>query len=122
MESSQSVARKRKPNGHAARAATGAPPELDLGEFLDALQAMQAGDFSVRLPGSKTGVAGKIFDTFNTIVAANQRIAQQLERVGDVVGRALKGEFLRSANIVNTMITQRSVFTSEDARTAAQLR
>ena len=36
---------------------------------------MQAGDFSVRLPGSKIGVAGKICDTFNTIVAANQRMA-----------------------------------------------
>ena len=31
--------------------------------------------------------AGKIADTFNEIVAANQRMAQQLERVGEVVGR-----------------------------------
>ena len=41
----------------------------------------------MRLPGSKTGVAGKICDAFNTIVAANQRIAEQLEHVGEVVGR-----------------------------------
>ena len=88
MESSQSVARKRKSNGHAARAAAMASPELNLGELLDALQAMQAGDFSVRLPGSKIGVAGKICDTFNTIVGANERIAEQLEHVGEVVGPA----------------------------------
>ena len=48
---------------------------------------MRVGDFSVRLPGDRTGLAGKIADTFNEIVAANQRMAQQLERVGQVVGR-----------------------------------
>src|SRR5580692_8616371 len=67
-------------NGHADAA------ELDQHELLNALHAMQAGDFSVRLPGHQTGVAGKICDAFNTIVAANQRIAQQLEHVGEVVG------------------------------------
>src|ERR1700722_20420964 len=67
-------------NGHATA------PELDQHELLNALHAMQAGDFSVRLPGHQTGVAGKICDAFNTIVAANQRIAQQLEHVGEVVG------------------------------------
>ena len=88
MESSQSVARKRRTNGHPARAANGAgSADLDLHELLDALQAMQAGNFSVRLPGSKTGVAGKVCDAFNAIVAANQRMAQQLEQVGEVVGR-----------------------------------
>ncbi len=182
MESSQSVARKKKPNGHVAKAAAMASPDLNLGELLDALQAMQAGDFSVRLPGSNTGVAGKICDTFNSIVAANQRIAEQLENVGEVVGRqgktstrvrfglsqgawadmegsvntliddllwptttvtrtvsavargdllqtvpldvdgrALKGEFLRSATIVNTMIKQLSVFTSEVTRVAREV-
>ena len=87
MESSQSVARKKKPNGHGAKAAVMGSPDLNLGELLDALQAMQAGDFSVRLPGSNIGVAGKICDTFNAIVAANERMAQQLEHVGEVVGR-----------------------------------
>ena len=183
METGQSVTRKRKSNGQTARAAGAMPPpELNLGELLDALHAMQSGDFSVRLPGSKTGVAGKICDTFNTIVAANERIAQQLEHVGEVVGRqgktstrvrfglsegawadmetsvntliddllwptttvtrtvtavargdllqtvpldvdgrALQGEFLRSANIVNTMIKQLSVFTSEVTRVAREV-
>ena len=56
-------------------------------ELLHALQAMQVGDFSVRMPGSETGILGKIADTFNEIVAANERMAQQLERVGQRVGK-----------------------------------
>src|SRR6516165_5363520 len=59
----------------------------DLRQMLHALQAMRVGDFSVRLPADRTGIAGKIADTFNEIVAANERMAQQLEYVGQVVGR-----------------------------------
>jgi HAMP domain-containing protein/signal transduction histidine kinase/DNA-binding response OmpR family regulator len=181
MDSNVNVARRKKNNGHAASTATGSA-ELNLNQLLDVLRAMQEGDFSVRLPGSQVGVAGKICDAFNTIVSANQRIAQQLEHVGEVVGRqgktrtrvrfglsegawadmegsvnaliddllwpttavtrtvtavargdllqtvpldvdgrALKGEFLRSANIVNTMIKQLSVFTSEVTRVAREV-
>ena len=181
MDPNVSVARRRKNNGHSA-SPQARSPDLDLNQLLDVLRAMQAGDFSVRLPGSQVGVAGKICDTFNTIVAANQRIAQQLEHVGEVVGRQgktrtrvrfglsdgawadmeasvntliddllwpttavtrtvtavargdllqtvpldvdgrpLKGEFLRSANIVNTMIKQLSVFTSEVTRVAREV-
>ena len=56
-------------------------------DLLHALQAMRVGNFSVRLPGDLTGIEGKIADTFNEIVAANQRMAQQLERVGQRVGK-----------------------------------
>jgi len=155
---------------------------LELYELLRALQAMQHGDFSARLQGNEAGVMGKIADTFNEIVAANQRMARQLERVGQVVGREgktrqrvhfglshgawgememsvnnliddllwpttevtraiaavaqgdllrtvaldvdgrpLQGEFLRSATIVNTMIKQLSVFTSEVTRVAREV-
>jgi HAMP domain-containing protein/CheY-like chemotaxis protein/signal transduction histidine kinase len=151
-------------------------------DLLHALQAMRAGDFSVRMTGDHLGIEGKIADTFNEIVAANQRMAQQLERVGQVVGREgktrqrvkfnlasgswadmegsvntliddllwptrevtravaavaqgdllqtvqldvdgrpLGGEFLQSANIVNTMIKQLSVFTSEVTRVAREV-
>ena len=151
-------------------------------ELLLALQAMRSGDFSVRMTGDHLGIEGKIADTFNEIVAANQRMAQQLERVGQVVGREgktrqrvkfglasgswadmegsvntliddllwptrevtravaavaqgdlletvqldvdgrpLGGEFLQSATIVNTMIKQLSVFTSEVTRVAREV-
>src|SRR5262249_39006720 len=59
----------------------------DQHQLLHALQAMRLGDFSVRLPGDQTGLGGKIADTFNEIVAANERMAHQLEKVGHVVGR-----------------------------------
>jgi HAMP domain-containing protein/CheY-like chemotaxis protein/signal transduction histidine kinase len=167
-------------NGHSSLAAETVSP--DLGVILACLQTMRAGDFSVRLPGSWTGLAGKIADTFNDIVAANQQMAQELNRVGQVVGkegktrertrfheskgawgemevsintliedllrptaevtraiagvaqgnltqtvrldvdgRPLEGEFLRSANIVNTMIQQLGVFTAEVTRVAREV-
>src|SRR5260370_18521837 len=86
MDVNASVARRKKNNGHGANAAASGP-ELNLNQLLDVLRAMQAGNFSVRLPGSQVGVAGKICDAFNTIIAANQRIAQQLAQAGEVVGR-----------------------------------
>ena len=151
-------------------------------DLLHALQAMRSGDFSVRMSGDYLGIDGKIADTFNEIIAANERMAQQLERVGQVVGREgktrqrvkfglasgswadmegsvntliddllwptrevtravaavaqgdllqtvkldvdgrpLGGEFLQSATIVNTMIKQLSVFTSEVTRVAREV-
>ena len=155
---------------------------LDLPQLFDALQAMRGGDFSVRLPTHDGGLVGRVAEAFNDIVSANERIAQQLEHVGVVVGhegktktrvrfglssgawgemeelvntliddlvwpttqvrraisavakgdllqtmplevegRPLKGEFLRSATIVNTMIKQLSVFTSEVTRVAREV-
>src|ERR1043166_3317305 len=170
----------KKPNGNGT--AFVEATVIDQAELLEALQAMKMGDFSVRMSGSHTGIAGKLADTFNEIAAANQRMAEQLERVGEVVGRQgktrhrvkfghsvgawgemensvntliddllwpttevtrviaavaqgdllqtvrldvdgrpLKGEFLRSANIINTMIRQLSVFTSEVTRVAREV-
>ena len=152
-----------------------------LRHLLQALQAVRAGDFSARLP-SGPGLRGKIADTFNDIVGTNECMAQQLEQVGqivgkegktrkrvrlnvsagawgemegsvnalvddllwptsavtqavtavaqgdlqrtvplDVEGRPLQGEFLRSAKIVNAMIKQLSVFTSEVTRVAREV-
>jgi HAMP domain-containing protein/CheY-like chemotaxis protein/signal transduction histidine kinase len=169
---------ERRVNGDDANGLT----EHGLTELLHALQAMRVGDFSVRMAGDRIGLIGKIADTFNDIVATNQRMAEQLERVGQVVGREgrtrqrvrlglsdgawgemessvnsliddllwpttevtraiaavaqgdllqtvqldvdgrpLKGEFLRSAEIVNTMIKQLNVFTSEVTRVAREV-
>jgi HAMP domain-containing protein/CheY-like chemotaxis protein/signal transduction histidine kinase len=174
-------------NVRATRKANGKPPtpigsQMNLSELLQALQSVRDGDFSVRLPSDQTGLAGKVADTFNEIVTANQRLAWELERVGQIVGkdgktrhrmsserrsgawgameqsvntliddllwpttevtrtisavakgdlqqtmslevdgRALKGEFLRSATIVNTMIAQMSAFTSEVTRVAREV-
>ena len=66
-------------NGHVSS------PEL--AAILASLQTMRDGDLSVRLPGSWTGLAGKIADTFNDIVSTNQQISQELKRAGQVVGK-----------------------------------
>jgi len=76
---------KHKSNGDSVAVAQPAPADLSV--ILAGLQTMRNGDFSVRLPGSWTGLAGKIADTFNSIVAANQQMAQELKRVGQVVGK-----------------------------------
>ena len=52
----------------------------ELVAILASLQTMRDGDFSVRLPGHWVGIPGKIADTFNEIVAANQQMAQELMR------------------------------------------
>src|SRR5262249_42100521 len=61
------------------------PTELQ--NLLQSLRAMRAGDFSVRMGVEHDGLLGKIADTFNDIAASNERMAQQLERVGELVGR-----------------------------------
>src|SRR6202012_200070 len=39
------------------------------------------------LAAPRPGMIGKIADTFNEIVSTNQKMAQQLDHVGEVVGR-----------------------------------
>jgi HAMP domain-containing protein/CheY-like chemotaxis protein/signal transduction histidine kinase len=172
----------RNGNSGAVEEQAGERASGDLSTILASLQTMRNGDFSVRLPGSWTGLPGKIADTFNSIVAANQQMAEELKRVGQVVGkegrtrertrfhesrgawgemevsintlvedllrptegvtraiaavaqgnltqtvrldvdgRPLEGEFLRSADIVNTMIQQLGVFTAEVTRVAREV-
>ncbi len=60
---------------------------LDTAELLRALLAVRNGDFTVRLPNDRAGIGGKIADTFNDIVSAKERLATELERVGDAVGK-----------------------------------
>jgi HAMP domain-containing protein/CheY-like chemotaxis protein/signal transduction histidine kinase len=175
---------KSSENGEGAKPSRGqsTPQSDDLALILASLQTMRDGDFSVRLPVAWVGLEGKIADTFNDIVAANEQMATELNRVGqavgkegktrertrfqqsrgswgkmeasvntlvedllrpttevtraiaavaqgnlaqtvrlDVGGRPLEGEFLRSANIVNTMIQQLGVFTAEVTRVAREV-
>src|SRR5690606_12642641 len=100
MDKSQAPRSRRGRNGHGGgghgggEAVLGKPAPAaevisttDLRELLAALQAVKVGDFSVRLAGDRTGLFGKISDAFNDIVVDNQRMAVELERVGEAVGR-----------------------------------
>ncbi len=156
--------------------------EFDTRQLLAALMAFKRGDFSARLPEDWTGVPGKIADTFNTVIEANERMTQELERIVHVVGKEgriteraslnnvseswadairciniliedllrptsemarvigavakgdlsqtmatkidgqpLKGEFSRTAKIVNTMVDQLGAFASEVTRVAREV-
>ena len=156
--------------------------KLDEKQFLAALLAMRSGDFTVRMPVDKTGVAGKIADVLNEVIELNQRMASEFERINNVVGkegritqratlggaggswaasiesvnaliadlvqptaevarvigavargdlaqsmaleiegRPLRGEFLRTAKVVNTMVDQLGSFASEVTRVAREV-
>src|SRR5690349_16926116 len=86
-----------------------------LSELLTAMQAVKDGDFNVKLPTDWTGLHGKIADTFNELVFSNRRMAEELERVGDAVGKKGKtrqrafwgpraGAWGRMEHTVNTLI------------------
>src|ERR1700754_3636201 len=66
---------------------SGGDADLDLKKLLRALQSVRDGDFSVLLPSDQTGIGGKVADTFNEIVASSQRMARELERAGQMVGK-----------------------------------
>ena len=61
--------------------------QVDNKQLLAALTAFKRGDFSARLPDDWTGLAGKIADTFNDVIATNERMTRELERIGRVVGK-----------------------------------
>jgi hypothetical protein len=64
-----------------------AQSEDELRELLRVVLAVREGDFSVRLPTHWTGLLGKVSDAMNEVVSANQSMAVQLDRVGQVVGK-----------------------------------
>ena len=84
------------------------PPtaELDTSVLLHALTALRRGDFSVRLPGDWTGVAGKVADTFNDVIDLNERMARELERLGRVVGK--EGRITQRASLGDVSRSLRS--------------
>ncbi|BAZ49292.1 GAF sensor hybrid histidine kinase [Nostoc sp. NIES-4103] len=155
---------------------------LDLKQLLRTLSAVKQGDFSARMPIDQTGIAGKIADTLNDIIGQNERMAAEIQRIGNVVGkegkiseratlgnvsgswsdcvtsvntlitdlvqptsettrviravangdlsqtiateidgRPLQGEFLQTANIVNTMVDRLGSFASEVTRVAREV-
>src|ERR1700737_2649604 len=61
--------------------------QVELRQLLTALTAFKRGDFSVRLPADWTGLAGKVADTFNDVIAINHRMSREFERIGRVVGK-----------------------------------
>ena len=81
-KATDSLAPARRKNG-----SNGSEDEVDLKELLQVLIAFKRGDFTVRLPEHLTGIGGKIADALNDVIAKNQRMTQELERIARVVGK-----------------------------------
>ncbi len=60
---------------------------IDTAVLLDCLVALKKGDFSVRLPVHWTGTAGKVADVLNEVMERNAKLASELERISEVVGK-----------------------------------
>ncbi|MBU4340856.1 MAG: HAMP domain-containing protein [Euryarchaeota archaeon] len=63
--------------------------ETDTGELkllLNALRSAKKGDFSVRLPPGETAVMQQISDVFNDVMDLNENQANEINRVGKIVG------------------------------------
>src|SRR3979490_3620291 len=85
IDTAASAARRPTPPPARRGGAANGPHPTDLHELQQAMEAMRAGDFSVRLPAGRDGPLGRIAVLFNEIVGANQNMAQQLERIGKSV-------------------------------------
>ena len=70
---------------------------VDSKQLLSALGAFKRGDFSVRLPEDWTGIGGKIADTFNDVIATNEKMARELDRISRLVGK--EGRITQRATI-----------------------
>src|ERR1700730_11431953 len=55
--------------------------------LLKTLIAFKNGNLSVRMPVDQSGLEGKIADTLNEILAINQRMASELDRISRSVGK-----------------------------------
>ncbi|HKA19412.1 MAG TPA: HAMP domain-containing protein [Blastocatellia bacterium] len=96
-------------------------------ELLKTVVALKGGDFSVRLPGDWVGVHGKIADTLNDVIARNDSLTKELERVSRVVGKegkitqraalpAADGSWTSLIDSVNMLIDDMARPTTEMAR------
>jgi signal transduction histidine kinase/CheY-like chemotaxis protein/HAMP domain-containing protein len=103
---------------------TSTTDQLDEAMLLRVLADVERGDFSVRMPLEWTGMAGKIADRLNNVIAANQTLGIELERVSRLVGKegklsqrlVLRGSdqvWSESAQSVNSLIEDLVYPTSE---------
>ncbi|WP_370456590.1 HAMP domain-containing protein, partial [Corallococcus sp. Z5C101001] len=117
-------ARGRASSGDGLRA--GGPSPLQ--QLLAALRAVQAGDFSVRLPsGAQDVVMDEIARAFNAVVTLNSTLTHEIVRVERVVGREgrmgervtlgdVRGDWATSVQSINALIGDLVQPTTEVAR------
>jgi len=99
----------------------------DLNALLAGLRDLRSGDFAVRLPRSRDPLMADIVSTFNDVASRNERMAKELSRISDIVGRkgdmtarvsleGMTGGWADSAGALNSLVTDLVAPTSEVAR------
>ncbi|MDP1797796.1 MAG: HAMP domain-containing protein, partial [Planctomycetaceae bacterium] len=99
----------------------------ELSALLNALISLKKGKRDVRLPAEWTGVAGRVADAFNEVVDMNERMADELARLSQSVGKegklgqrlslgTVNGFWSDSVESVNELIADLVHPTSETAR------
>jgi len=99
----------------------------DLNALLAGLRDLRGGDFAVRLPRSRDPLMADIVSTFNDVASRNERMAKELSRISDIVGRkgdmtarvsleGMTGGWADSAGALNSLVTDLVAPTSEVAR------
>src|ERR1700751_2246681 len=68
--------------------------------LLRTLTAIKKGDFTARMPVEFTGTAGKIADTLNEFIDMQERMAEEIERVSNIVGK--EGKLNQRAQLTNS--------------------
>src|SRR3984885_12080623 len=64
----------------------GSSGSVDLKILLTVLARVKEGDFTARVPLDWTGVAGRVAESLNDVIVANQALEAELGRISQVVG------------------------------------
>src|SRR3979411_2851170 len=64
-----------------------ATDSIDSRVALNVLTAVKRGDFSVRMPSTWTGTAGKVAGALNDVIESNQRLEREIRRLSKRVGK-----------------------------------
>ncbi len=98
-------------------ASNGSDDELDTRELLKALSEVKNGNFSVRMPVDKVGIAGKICDTLNDIISLNETLVEELTLARNTIGKQgrlnhrvvlpknARGSWSTGADSINSLIS-----------------
>ena len=90
---------------------------IDDRELLRILLEVKEGNFSVRMPGDKLGISGKICDTLNNIILLNEALVEELTKARNTIGlkghlnhrvelpRFAKGSWASGVDSINSLIS-----------------
>jgi len=117
----------RKTTVSKVRASAAGTDTLDQKRLLSVLSNYERGDFSVRMPDDRTGLAGKVCDALNATIERNERLVKELERLSTVVGKAgnvkqraqipyAEGSWSTAIESVNALVSDLVQPTTEVAR------